>query len=222
MTEAEWLACTDPEPMLKFLQGNVSDRKLRLFTGACFRQLITLLPDPRQRRGIEVLEQLAEGTVTREVFRSVGAEVRQAVPRHEWVFGTDNLNFIALMLDREFCSSSLAIHAVHATAGLADGAEVQYQQAQLLRDIFGPHPLRPVALDPSWLTWHGGTVPQLAQSVYDDRHLPSGHLDNHRLAVLADALEDAGCTDPDILGHCRGPGPHVRGCWVVDLLLGKE
>ena len=61
----------------------------------------------------------------------------------------------------------------------------------------------------------------MAQVIYEDRDLPSGHLDNARLAVLGDALEDAGCTDADILKHCRGSGPHVRGCWVVDLLLGK-
>jgi hypothetical protein len=91
----------------------------------------------------------------------------------------------------------------------------------LLHDLFG-NPFRPAALDPSWLTWHSGTIPQLAQAIYEDRHLPDGHLDPHRLAVLADALEDAGCSDQDILGHLRGPGPHTRGCWAVDLLLGKE
>jgi hypothetical protein len=64
-------------------------------------------------------------------------------------------------------------------------------------------------------------VVRLAQAAYDDRHLPAGTLDNGRLAILADALEEAGCTDADVLGHLRGPGPHVRGCWAVDLLLGK-
>lgn len=56
----------------------------------------------------------------------------------------------------------------------------------------------------------------------DERELPSGHLDAGQLAILADALEDAGCDNADILDHCRSDGPHVRGCWVVDLLLGKE
>ncbi|MCI0456355.1 MAG: hypothetical protein L0Z62_05185 [Gemmataceae bacterium] len=91
----------------------------------------------------------------------------------------------------------------------------------LLRDLFG-NPFRPVAVDPSWLTWYGGTVLRLAQATYHERHLPEGTLDSPRLAVLADALEEAGCTDADILGHLRGPGPHVRGCWVIDLLLGKN
>jgi hypothetical protein len=79
-----------------------------------------------------------------------------------------------------------------------------------------------VAVDPCWLAWQGGTVPLLVQAAYDERELPSGHLDPAWLAVLADALEDAGCSDPEILGHLRGPGPHVRGCWVVDQLLGRE
>ena len=83
-------------------------------------------------------------------------------------------------------------------------------QCELLRDIFG-NPFRPVAVDPEWLT---STVVALARGVYDDRAFD-------RLPILADALQDAGCEDADILAHCRGDGPHVRGCWVVDLMLGK-
>jgi hypothetical protein len=89
--------------------------------------------------------------------------------------------------------------------------------AALLRCIFG-NPIRPVSLAPAWLT---PAVLQLAQKAYDNRLLPSGLLDNTRLAVLADALEEAGCDNADILSHLRGPGPHVRGCWVVDAILGK-
>jgi hypothetical protein len=94
-------------------------------------------------------------------------------------------------------------------------------QVQALRDIVG-NPYRPVVLSPALLTWHDGTIPKLAQAVYDNRDLPSGHLDNTRLGILADALEDAGCSDQIFLDHCRGEGPHVRGCWVVDLLHGKQ
>jgi hypothetical protein len=83
-----------------------------------------------------------------------------------------------------------------------------------IRDIFG-NPFRPVAVDPDWLTWNGGTVPKLAQAIYDQRRFQD-------LPILADALEEAGCTNADILNHCRQPGEHVRGCWVVDLVLGKE
>jgi hypothetical protein len=218
MTEREWLASTDPTPMLEFLRGKISDRKLRLFAVASFGRLVALLPDPRQRRGIAVLEQLAEGAITKAECRGVTAEVRQAIPRDEWAAGmppTDDPHYIALMLYREFCSSSIAVHAIQATAGLADGAGEQHQQARLMRDIAGPCPFRPVPADASWLRWNDGTVVKLAQAIYDERAFD-------RLPVLADALEEAGCHDDDMLAHCRQPGEHVRGCWVVDLLLGKE
>src|SRR4051812_37953656 len=74
---------------------------------------------------------------------------------------------------------------------------------------------------PAWLAWGGGTVPRLAEAARDDRQLPSGHLDATRLAVLADALEDAGATGGDVVAHLRGPGPHVQGCFALDWLLGK-
>jgi hypothetical protein len=95
-------------------------------------------------------------------------------------------------------------------------------QAALVRDIFG-NPFRPApALDPAWLIWQGGTVARLARAVYDERRLTEGTLDPMRLSLLADALEDAGCADAELLGHLRGPGPHVRGCWALDLVLGKS
>ena len=83
-----------------------------------------------------------------------------------------------------------------------------------LCDLFGPLPFRDVVIGSARLG-DGGTVRRLAQTIYAERAFD-------RLPILADALEDAGCDNADILAHCRGPGPHVRGCWVVDLLLGKE
>src|SRR5262249_53955080 len=94
-------------------------------------------------------------------------------------------------------------------------------QVALIRCVFG-NPFRPHAIDPAWLTRNDGTVKQLAQAAYEERDLPSGHLDVTRLGVLADALEEAGCTSADLLEHLRGPGPHVRGCWAVDLLSDRE
>jgi hypothetical protein len=87
------------------------------------------------------------------------------------------------------------------------------RQAEFVRDIFG-NPFRPVAVEPAWLTWNHATVPAFARRVYGERRFED-------LPILADALEDAGCAEADILAHCRGPGPHARGCWVLDLLLGK-
>jgi hypothetical protein len=95
-------------------------------------------------------------------------------------------------------------------------------QAAWLRDLFGPLPFRLLPpLAPAWLGWNEGTVRRLAEGAYGDRRLPEGTLDPASLTVLADALEDAGCDQADLLAHHRGPGPHARGCWAVDLLLGK-
>jgi hypothetical protein len=95
-------------------------------------------------------------------------------------------------------------------------------QCSLLRDIIG-NPFRPPpSLPPPVLAWSDRTVPRIAQGIYDERRLPEGTLDAARLAVLADALLDAGCDDEDLIAHCRHPGPHVRGCWALDLILGKE
>jgi len=94
----------------------------------------------------------------------------------------------------------------------------QIAQSKLIRCIFG-NPFRPIFFNLNWLK---PTVINLATFAYEERNLPSGELDKNRLAILADALEECGCDHREILGHLRGPGPHVRGCHVVDLLLGKE
>jgi hypothetical protein len=111
----------------------------------------------------------------------------------------------------------LTVPESRAFAGRAIGAEWG-RHCLLARDIFG-NPFRPVAVSPSCRT---PQVAALARAAYERRDLPAGTLDVTRLAVLADALEEAGCTNPDLLGHLRDPGPHVRGCWAVDLLLGKQ
>jgi hypothetical protein len=107
-------------------------------------------------------------------------------------------------------------------ASLSSGAEAWPAEAKaradILRCIF-ENPFRPATLSPAWQT---PQVLTLAQAAYEQRELPAGTLDTVRLAVLADALEEAGCDQADLVAHLRGAGPHVRGCWAVDLLLGKE
>jgi hypothetical protein len=98
--------------------------------------------------------------------------------------------------------------------------EKKWPGGWLVREVFGI-PFRPVAINPAWLTWNNGLVTRLAQAAYDERQLPSGFLEHAHLAVLADALEEAGCDDPVILDHLRSPGPHVRGCLALDVVLGK-
>src|SRR5262249_28960164 len=100
----------------------------------------------------------------------------------------------------------------------AAAAEEYQQQCALLRDMFATL-FRSVVIAP---TWRARDVITLARAAYNERLLPSGHLDPARLAVLADALEEAGCSEQAILDHLRGPGHHIRGCWAVDLLLAKE
>jgi hypothetical protein len=89
-----------------------------------------------------------------------------------------------------------------------------HEVAELLREVFG-NPFRPVSISRSVLAWNDGTVVKLARAIYDERAFD-------RLPVLADALEEAGCDHADLPGHCRAPGPHVRGCWAVDLLLNQS
>jgi hypothetical protein len=120
-------------------------------------------------------------------------------------------------------ASSAALYAAMSTLGArfpagtpgrkAAKAEERRAQVSLLRCIFG-NPYRTVAAEPAWLAWKGGVVLKLAQAVYDERRFEV-------LPVLADALEEAGCTDPVVLDHCRSGREHARGCWVVDLLLGN-
>jgi hypothetical protein len=197
MTEAEWLASTDPQKMLEFLRGKAGDRKLRLFAVACC--LRSTDQDPEDRERYTATLEFAEGRLS-------AAQLRRA-------WDTD----VSVPTPPEGPQAWARAWVAHRTcSGL--GRKVR---ADLLREVFG-NPFRPLAVDPTWLAWQGGTVPRLAQAAYEHRHLPAGTLDNGRLAVLADALEDAGCADADLLGHLRGPGPPVRGCWALDRLLGRE
>jgi hypothetical protein len=238
MDEATWDVCPDPFEMLNFLQsrGRGSDRKLRLVCCTVCRAVAHLLTDKRYRAALDVAERYADGLASLSELRRANGVVVQArdhIDEYEWSEDKQGvlwaLNAVSwATLQREppdppdflaWCAASSAKSA--SVWEESPEAAVHASQSALLRDILG-NPFRPVALDPAWLTWHGGTIRKLALSAYEDRELPSGHLDTHHLAVLADALEDAGCTDPDLLGHCRGPGPHVRGCWVIDLLLGRK
>jgi hypothetical protein len=88
------------------------------------------------------------------------------------------------------------------------------EQCGLLRDLFG-NPFHPTTLNLTWLSWHDGLLVSMACQMYESR-------DFNDMPVLADALEEAGCDNAEILTHCRQPGEHVRGCWVVDLVLGKS
>jgi hypothetical protein len=231
MTEAEWRAATDPQPMLVDLldRGGASERKLRLFAVACCQRILRLLPDSvRCREAVEEAERFADSHPP-EAHRS---KVLTAVAASTAAFAAtavgspDGADAGAFAAHAAYAASSLTgtgyaddEAAVWSVAADAAGVEECFDagelrcQADLLRDLFG-NPSGPEAVKPSWLVRDGGKVVKLAQRIYEERAF-------HRLPVLADALEDAGCTDGDIVDHCRSGGEHVRGCWAVDLVLGR-
>jgi hypothetical protein len=231
MTEKEWLGANDPQRMMEWLvqSEKASERKLRLFAVACCRGIWHLLTDERSRSAVEAGERFADGLASRDELTAACAAADRAhfeAPRRA--------NFRALDAAPHAAEYDLSCSAADAAACTADAVQIAAlgdetlkeeeirRQVVLLHCIFGnPFRVTP-AIDSSWVAWNDTSMKQLAQAVYEERSLSDGTLDKKRLAVLADALEEAGGTDKEILAHLRGPGPHVRGCWPVDLLLGKS
>lgn len=235
MTEAEWLACTDPATMLEYLRGKASERKLRLFACGCVRRAWHLLTD-NGRQAIETAEAYADGMIDTKTLKAASYAAHKPIDEEieaaniSWhgvsfsppLSAADAAFEASNSMDSDITRHLVPLHAARAAQDALGSAGVEcVAQAVLLRDLLG-NPFRLVTIPPAILAWHDSAVVRLAQAAYDERHLPAGTLDNGRLAVLADALEEAGCTDADILDHLRGPGPHVRGCWPVDLCLGKS
>jgi hypothetical protein len=236
MTEAEWLACDDPKPMLEFLRGKASDRRLLLFLCACGRRLDDLLTDRRSRQCTEVVERFVDANATKEELRAAlmaseavldgfsGAVDMDPLPiaatvAHDTAYFADG-GEIEIGVVAGLCRSASEAAATVFTNASPDATQSDWiearraeeaEQARLLRDIFGD-PFRPVTFDPTWLS---PDVLGLARTIYDERAFD-------RMLLLAVALEESGCHEPNLLNHCRQPGEHVRGCWVVDALLGKD
>jgi hypothetical protein len=201
MTEQEWSACEDPLRLLDYLEAPLDARKTFLLTAVCFRRHWTRLPEAG-RDWVRLAELAAESGASRasldDAFEDLEDALNDAGPPGE---------FVAL-LDLAWGMWQAEWPELH---GDAAWREERQAQASLVREVFGS-PFRPVALDPTAL---GETVPALARGIYEERAFD-------RLPILADALEEAGCIEADILAHCRSPGPHVSGCWAVDVVLGKE
>jgi hypothetical protein len=214
MTEQEWLACTDPGQMRMFLRIRASDRKLRLFACACGRDLLAHNPDAHPddsrggARGLEAAILRAEANADGR-----GPPLPPYSAFTTWVEHPSAERAAAVVVGADPDIGLLVRDPAEAVQ------DFRVHPAHWLRDLFGPLPFRPASFSPSWRT---PDVLNLAPAAYDERILPAGTLDPARLALLADALEDAGCTSANILGHLHSEGPHVRGCWVVDALLGKS
>lgn len=243
MTETEWLECTDPKPMLEFLRDKASDRKLRLFAIACVLPLLHRISHEPGLEAVEVSERYADGLATEAELELSYERLDRRLNESDWVTADNAACAVsgACMppsrsnhpFDIASYTASWTVEAgspgLDWTQSDQQVREQQYEtqrdqhrieqifhQYALLHDIFG-NPFRPVGLDGPCIT---PVVLALAQTAYDNRNLPSGTLDNERLAVLADALEDSGATAA-IIEHLRSEGPHVRGCFALDMLLGK-
>lgn len=213
-----------------FLRSKASDRKLRLFAVACCRRIWHLLPDQMCREAVEMAEDFAEGKDGIGLLRQVeeAGEVyydyQEDVPEERLAYFAGGAIFqlgqeqLASDVVADAASGAVACSTLDAGGDRlgANAAKLGESAAQchLLRDIVG-NPFHPVSVDCAWLSWHYGRIQKLAQAIYDDQDFDS-------LPVLADALEEAGCTVADILAHFHQPGEHVRGCWALDLLMGKE
>jgi hypothetical protein len=221
MRKKEWLVSSDPQKMLHFLRGKASNRKLRLFAVACCRHLMRPWPSPPEYdKYLEWAELFADGEAGADDLAVVGGEVADYVEDYapDWWTGIARGIACAVRLPAADPSglrpATLQVLRYDRFPGEDRSGEEREEfaaQAALLRELVGRLPFRPVPIDPAWLT---PAVIALAQGIYNERAFD-------RLPALADALEEAGCDNADILDHCRGPGPHVLGCWMLDLLLNE-
>jgi hypothetical protein len=247
VNEAVWLACEDPVTLQLYLADTVSNRKGRLYGCAECRLLWDFLYDRASREAVEVAERFADGETDGNALNAANywaegptfgydfngmwrdwcqpGEIPDSIRRLVQL-GVLSAGDYSLIDTPEAEDVYIRVHLAARVAEMCSVADrvrvlrcfatnkyldrTRMAGAWLVRDIFG-NPFQPVTLDPAWRT---STAVALAQGMYESR-------DFSAMPILADALQDAGCENPDILGHCRGPGPHVRGCWVVDLVLGK-
>jgi hypothetical protein len=233
MTEAEWLNCSDPKVMLEYLRDKTSDRKFRLFAVACCRRVERYFEDDCCLRAVDLVEQYVDGKANIELLRSAVRKVEEItddIPSARVARNAADVDFggitagdyenavqSAFTASEEAAEICLDFDNEPLTKPNAFDRE-RIEQCDLLRGIIG-NPFRPITLNPAVLAWNDATVVRLARAAYEERQLPSGEFDLHRLAVLADALEEAGAPD-ELVANLRSPGPHVRGCWAVDLCLG--
>ncbi len=199
-------------------------RLSRLFAAACCQRLLPIISEDWARHDVSLAQYLADSLEfndqRRKSFESARRRFRDvwtlAPAEQEVASSATSAIYWLLLTERRFDeaiaaeSAHDAARAVHRSAR-NDFYSEQRAQSTALRDIFG-NPFRPVVIDPRWLT---STVVDLATAIYEERAF-------ERVPIFADALTDAGCSNKEIIAHCKSAGPHVRGCWAVDKLLGKE
>jgi hypothetical protein len=212
MTEAEWLASVDPQALLNYYAPRASQRKLRLAAVACARVIWSQMTDRWSREGVEIAERYADRLADRHDFAVARESAQEAVNWAEERAEGKPLHAARAALATTLEDSKEAALAVPRHVALVAGPEAGAALCGMLRDVFG-NPFRPVSLQ---LYWFGrdGQHKLHARSIYDQKLFGE-------LPRLADDLAAEQCRDANLLDHCRGAGPHVRGCWVLDLLTGR-
>jgi hypothetical protein len=230
MDEVDWLGGSDPAGMLTYLEGHASERKLRLFACACVRRHWGLFRWPRPREAVEAAERFAEGLATPaelEEARQHAEASAMGAPEFErslYVAAAATTAEQAAEAARnaaENCRLQVVHDAAASVAPWEDEGQITAEasaaecreQALLLHEVFG-NPFRPAQLRRAWLDWNHGAVAGMARVIDEGRQFAE-------LPYLADALEDADCTAEPLLRHLRQAAGHVRGCWALDLLLGR-
>jgi hypothetical protein len=230
MNEVDWLSGRDPAAMLAYLEDKVSDRKLRLFACACVRRYWHLLRWPVPKEAVALAERYPEGQPIEadledlrqraEMSAMTGPEFDQLAYQAAWATllnpaieaARQAHEFIRLEAVRE--AAYEAVPFENEERRNADASAVEcYAQCDLLRELFG-NPFRQVKVDPAWLSISGGAGAAILHAIDEDQRF-------EELPYLGDALLDAGCSDDNLLRHLRQPRGHVRGCWAVDLLMGR-
>ncbi len=237
MTEELWFGPIMSARLLDFVaDGALTDRKLRLFAVGLSRVLESWASEQFLLDATQQAEKVADDLIQasaieptrqmllekrREYLRTEcqmeerdamirGALFRLPKESREWIGKWDVVHG-GLHIEAKRAAQLAIRSAIRVVRSLHLPHLQSAVTGSIVRDIFG-NPFRPVTIDPRWLT---ATVIDLADAIYADRAFD-------RMPILADALMDAGCDSEEIIAHCRGDAPHVRGCWAVDLVLGKE
>ena len=238
MTESEWLLSRDAQKLTKFLPQPLSRRKCLLAVCGYGRRIETHIPYPSIVSQLAITEEAADGTCTVDNSAvAVPDKLGRLTPRptmntpeysisisllYSFTFASlvkpyigtgtyQNLRTAVTNIASPDSGNFSNDLATHTATWLEFYKSQEISQADIIRDIFG-NPFHPTPLNPSWLT---STVIALANGIYDEKAFD-------RMPILADALMDGDCDSEEILNHCRQPGEHVRGCWVIDLLLSKQ
>src|SRR5262245_33840121 len=226
MTELQWADCTDPVAMLEFVRaaGRTTERKLRLFAVACARSVWDHMFDATMRKAVEVAEGYVDGKVTNEQLEESHSQLYGLVTEKPGWYDRASAMRVSFEAYTSFfglawcCGCRMpALEKLSGTNAYHYGARLtRERQPPILRDIFQPfHPPCVDARNPEELTI-------LARVIYDASVQFGGRLDQSRLADLAGMLETESSVDPAIQCHFRSNAIHVRGCWAVDLLIGKN